>query len=149
MYKEIERLLKSFKSEISPEKAIEIAKTIYQIQSTTVDNQTIKHILLLTNEQKELASLFNFEFGWPSVEVRSETVHYNLDGFLFPNPAQNKISIRLNVAINKIEILDPKGQLILEQKVNLIDISNLQSGIYFVKVITENGKLFSSKFIKN
>jgi hypothetical protein len=31
----------------------------------------------------------------------------------------------------------------------LIDISNLQSGIYFVKVITENGKLFSSKFIKN
>jgi len=79
----------------------------------------------------------------------SETVHYNLDGFLFPNPAQNKISIRLNVAINKIEILDPKGQLILEQKVNLIDISNLQSGIYFVKVITENGKLFSSKFIKN
>jgi transposase len=63
MYKEIERLLKSFKSEISPEKAIEIAKTIYQIQSTTVDNQTIKHILLLTNEQKELASLFNFEFG--------------------------------------------------------------------------------------
>ena len=79
----------------------------------------------------------------------SETVHYNLDGFLFPNPAQNKISIRLNIAINKIEILDPKGQLILEQKVNLIDISNLQSGIYFVKVITENGKLFSSKFIKN
>lgn len=63
MYKEIERLLKSFKSEISPEKAIEIAKTIYQIQSTTADNQTIKHILLLTNEQKELASLFNFEFG--------------------------------------------------------------------------------------
>jgi hypothetical protein len=55
--------LKSFKSEISPEKAIEIAKTIYQIQSKTVDNQTVKHILLLTNEQKKLASLFNFEFG--------------------------------------------------------------------------------------
>jgi hypothetical protein len=79
----------------------------------------------------------------------SETVNYNLDGFIFPNPAQNKISITLNVAINKIEILDPKGHLILEQKDNLIDISNLQSGIYFVKVISENGELFSSKFIKN
>jgi hypothetical protein len=79
----------------------------------------------------------------------SETVNYNLDGFIFPNPAQNKISITLNVAINKIEILNPKGQLIIEQKDNLIDISNLQSGIYFVKVITENGELFSSKFIKN
>ncbi len=79
----------------------------------------------------------------------NENVSHKIDGVLFPNPAQNIISIRLNVAINKIEILDSKGQLILEQKDNLIDISNLPSGIYLAKAFTENGKLFSSKFVKN
>jgi hypothetical protein len=79
----------------------------------------------------------------------SETVNYNLDGFIFPNPAQNKISIKLNSAFSKFEIFDSKGELILLQKENMVDISNLPRGIYFVKVITENGELFSSKFIKN
>jgi hypothetical protein len=79
----------------------------------------------------------------------NEYVNNSLEGLLFPNPAENKISIKLNSAISKIEILDSKGQLILLQKDNLIDISNLPSGIYFVKVFTENGKLFSSKFVKN
>ena len=79
----------------------------------------------------------------------NEYVNNSLEGLLFPNPAENKISIKLNSAISKIEILDSKGQLILLQKDNSIDISNLPSGIYFVKVFTENGKLFSSKFVKN
>jgi hypothetical protein len=41
------------------EKAIEIAKTIYQIE-TNIDNQNIKHIILLTEKQKYLAELFDF-----------------------------------------------------------------------------------------
>lgn len=58
IYKELERRLKEMKSEISPEKAIEIAKTIYQID-INIDNQKISHILLLTQKQKYLAKLFN------------------------------------------------------------------------------------------
>jgi hypothetical protein len=79
----------------------------------------------------------------------NENVNNSLEGLIFPNPAQNKISIKLNSAISKIEILDAKGQLVLLQKENMVDISNLPSGIYFAKVLTENGKLFSSKFVKN
>jgi len=58
VYKELERKLKEKKSDISPEKAIEIAKTIYQIE-TNIDSQKISHILLLTEKQKYLAQLFN------------------------------------------------------------------------------------------
>jgi hypothetical protein len=59
MYKELERLLKEKKADISPEKAIDIAKTIYQITAT--DNGiTIKYNLILTDEQKHLAQLFQF-----------------------------------------------------------------------------------------
>ena len=59
IYKELERQLKQKKSKLSPEKAIDIAKTIYQIEAKS-NNQDIKHLLLLTKEQKKLAELFNF-----------------------------------------------------------------------------------------
>jgi transposase len=59
IYKELERKLKAMKSDLSPEKAIEIAKTIYQIEAKT-QGQEVKHILLLTDKQKYLAKLFGF-----------------------------------------------------------------------------------------
>lgn len=59
IYKELERKLKQMKADLSPEKAIEIAKTIYQIE-TNISNQNIKHILLLTEKLKYLATIFEF-----------------------------------------------------------------------------------------
>jgi len=59
VYKELERQLVEKKSSLSPEKAIEIAKTIYQIKAST-RNGEVKHMLLLSDEQKYLAQLFNF-----------------------------------------------------------------------------------------
>lgn len=60
VYKELERQLKIKKINLSPEKAIEIAKTIYEIEAKSNDNQIIKHCLLLTDEQKYLAVTFDF-----------------------------------------------------------------------------------------
>jgi len=71
-----------------------------------------------------------------------------LDGFIVPNPAQNKIELLLNTAFSKIEILDFKGCLVLQSKEKTIDISALHNGIYVAKVITENGGVFTSKFVK-
>lgn len=61
VYKELERQLKVKESHLSPEKAIEIAKTIYSVQITTPKKkQIVKKTILLTEEQKLLAKLFNF-----------------------------------------------------------------------------------------
>jgi len=59
VYKELERQLKEMKSTFSPEKAIQVAKTIYQVKANT-QNGEVTHILLITKEQKQLAQLFNF-----------------------------------------------------------------------------------------
>lgn len=59
IYKELERQLKSLNSKLSPEKAIEIAKTIYQIKAT-VKSKSVAQILLINEEQKNLARLFDF-----------------------------------------------------------------------------------------
>ena len=59
IYKELERQLKNIKSILSPEKAIEIAKTIYQVRARTQNNDVV-HTLLISKEQKYLAKLFGF-----------------------------------------------------------------------------------------
>lgn len=59
LYKELERQLKVKKSILSPEKAIEIAKTIYQIKMTTpLNNEKIEKIIITNNQQKYLIALF-------------------------------------------------------------------------------------------
>jgi transposase len=61
IYKELERQLKEKKSNLSPEKAIEIAKTIYSIKIvTSKTKETITKTLYLNEEQKNLAHLFKF-----------------------------------------------------------------------------------------
>lgn len=60
VYKELERQLREKKSALSPEQAIEIAKSIYAIQDRTpTTNQVVTKFLYLTEKQKELAKLFN------------------------------------------------------------------------------------------
>jgi transposase len=60
VYKELERQLKAKNATISPEKAIDIAKTIFQIQVEIENNKQITKTLLLTDNQKYLAELFGF-----------------------------------------------------------------------------------------
>lgn len=61
VYKELERQLKIKKAGISPERAIEIAESIFELQIKMPQNgQIMSKILLLTEEQKYLASIFHF-----------------------------------------------------------------------------------------
>lgn len=61
VYKELERQLKVKASSLSPEKAIEIAKTIYAVQTRTPKSkQLITKTIIVSKEQKRLAKLFNF-----------------------------------------------------------------------------------------
>lgn len=59
VYKELERKLKELKAGISPEKAIEIAKTIYSIKVVKPSSKEIfEKVLLLNDEQKNLFNWF-------------------------------------------------------------------------------------------
>lgn len=61
VYKELERQLKLKDAKISCEQAIEIAKSIYAVEFTDPTNgNTYKETLLLSEEQKQLAKLFEF-----------------------------------------------------------------------------------------
>lgn len=74
---------------------------------------------------------------------------------IYPNPANTTINIDVmsDVAINSINIYNTLGQLLrsstgtaADKNIN-IDISSLQSGQYFISIITDKGKA-TQKFIK-
>jgi len=61
VYKELERQLKEKKANMSVQKAIEIIQSIYEIEATTTKSkEKVRHLLLLTEEHKLLAALFQF-----------------------------------------------------------------------------------------
>jgi len=61
VYKELERQLKEKRAGLSPEKAIEIAKTIYRVSVQTPKHKhRVGKTILITDEQKNLANLFDF-----------------------------------------------------------------------------------------
>ena len=63
VYKELERQLYEKKAEISVNKAIEIAKTIYQVTAVAPDKTKIEHLLITNEKQKTLIELFPENFG--------------------------------------------------------------------------------------
>jgi len=72
-----------------------------------------------------------------------------LDFSVFPTPTENILNIKSKKEIVKIEIYSKLGQLILKNTTeNKIDISNLNQGLYFVKVEDVNGNFGVKKIVK-
>lgn len=79
----------------------------------------------------------------------NENDDLNPDVILFPNPAQNEIFIKADASLSNVLILDYIASFIFESNEKTIDISGLPGGIYFAKITTEKGDMFTRKFVKN
>jgi len=93
--------------------------------------------------------------------IRNENLEISEEDFkVFPNPASDFLNISLenmNAKIDKIEVINNLGQTILGDNLRntnvknyQIDISNLPKGLYILRIMQLDSKLFiSKKFIKN
>ncbi|MFC5045515.1 T9SS type A sorting domain-containing protein [Aquimarina hainanensis] len=65
-----------------------------------------------------------------------------------PNPSKNSIEIMVSdMTLEKIEIYNHNGLLLLTSSIKTIDISQLPEGNYIAKIYTETGS-YSKQFIK-
>ncbi|MEI6507900.1 MAG: choice-of-anchor D domain-containing protein [Bacteroidota bacterium] len=75
---------------------------------------------------------------------------------IFPNPASNSLNIvasKIFVGNTKIDVIDVTGKTLQSQVFNAneklsLNISSLESGIYFVRISTLNGEAMTYKFCK-
>ena len=67
---------------------------------------------------------------------------------MYPNPAADAVSVSLETELKQIEIYSLQGQKVLTSSQAEINISNLPSGLYLVKVEDVHGSVSTQKLIK-
>ncbi|MCX7728664.1 MAG: S8 family peptidase, partial [Bacteroidia bacterium] len=71
---------------------------------------------------------------------------------IFPNPTSNNIYLKTYQVMNKITMFDVLGHVLLIKNVKdvseMIDLSDIKNGIYFITIEFENGNIFNTKIIK-
>ena len=70
---------------------------------------------------------------------------------LFPNPINEILNLKSDKQISKVEVSNMQGQIVKslntqDQEVSVV-ISELQNGLYLVKAILANGKIWIEKLI--
>jgi hypothetical protein len=76
----------------------------------------------------------------------------NLTLELFPNPVQDLLSIRADIGMVQAVVADVTGSVVMntsDSRISTLNIAHLPSGIYFLKLIAEDGTCLSEPFIKN
>ncbi|WP_298507818.1 T9SS type A sorting domain-containing protein [uncultured Kordia sp.] len=89
--------------------------------------------------------------------ILSTTEFPDLNAFInmYPNPAQNEITIASNnrVVLERMSIVDINGKMIKTVKLknqvqNNVSIDDLASGVYFITIQSKDGKTATKKLIK-
>lgn len=71
-----------------------------------------------------------------------------INTIIFPNPAKHDVTIKNELNLVKAEVTDMNGRKVLEANSKTIDVSNLSTGQYFIKMTFENGTIDTQKLIK-
>lgn len=96
-----------------------------------------------------LESPFVLEYG----EVLGvDNIVYNTEMSIFPNPVKDILNIKGEYTLASVKITDMSGKEVMSvlemPVVEGIDVSSLNNGIYLITIISENGKVYKSKFVK-
>ena len=121
-------------------------------------------IQLPARNHASIPNFVNYRLGYEPVCDSTMTMTWNVDLpseeirlLIFPKIVHNTLTVETkyeNQLINLFQIISSNGQLIKNIQVDdqankhNLDLENLESGIYFVKVLWKNGMIKTSKFIK-
>ena len=71
---------------------------------------------------------------------------------VYPNPTNGEVFFEANSGIQTVEIYSFNGQLIqsisVQEKSGNVDLSELQTGVYFIVALLENGRMLNERIIK-
>ncbi len=87
---------------------------------------------------------------FPSATLSVNNVEFDNSISIIPNPVSDTFTIDLSgEVLENIIIYNELGQQIKEVTTKKVNISNLSTGTYFVKIISQSGKETTKKIIKN
>ncbi len=118
------------------------------------NQNTPKSYLKKIENKEEIFCNANYTSKSKAEPIVSESLNSNQSITVYPNPANDNISIQLpnGTEKGKIEVINLTGKIILQKDVNTsnfeLKIENLENGLYFIRFNTTNGEVHEGKFIK-
>ena len=126
-------------------------------KTETVTLPTYSEIDEFENEKEYTWTIVTVCEGNESEPVEVKGVYLGIHGTgisafsIFPNPAQNEITISARTDFHTVEVINFLGQIAISQSVSgnsvQLNIKDLTNGIYFVRTISQNG-IHVQKFVK-
>ena len=108
---------------------------------------TLEFYVIAFNDETESAPSAPYTITIVDDAVEEMTASFNI----YPNPVNDRLYIEAETEVKEVVVYDVYGRqqtTVNGQQTSSIDISNLNSGVYFVKVVTENGEAVK-RIIKN
>ncbi|WP_309642233.1 T9SS type A sorting domain-containing protein [Flavobacterium sp.] len=107
-----------------------------------------KPTVVLNDVLRNQASIY-FDYNFPIITNEEQTVvgnalssqQFDMTNLkVYPNPVKNILNIQNDEAIQKVEIFDLNGRLLQSTQLtgNQVNLSQLTSGVYFVKMYSSN-----------
>ena len=125
----------------------DVSRSVYHRDELMPFDPTAKAIQ--ANEQLASVPVVKFAFTDEDAIEEMTTSSFNV----YPNPVNDRLNIEAEAEIEEVVVYDVYGRVqnlsnsATQQLSNSIDVANLNSGVYFVKVVTANGEMVK-RFIK-
>lgn len=99
------------------------------------------------NDVGTLVYVCDYIYKYDIIDYTDVPTHgFNADNMrIYPNPASDFINITSDKSIiNNIEVVDNAGKVVLNESINnkketKLDVSNLKSGVYYIRALTSKG----------
>lgn len=117
--------------------------------SDLVDIKTLKYFKNKIIAIGTTSDIFIVEFPYQSLGTNeSKKTNDDLNIQIYPNPTTSSVFFKTPVTLDKVQVYDVQGKIMtFTKEQNGINISNLESGTYFIK-FESSGKWFTQKIIK-
>ena len=107
---------------------------------TVVDDERYRVIITFANKTGNSTNTYYYK-------VINNLQEINEDAVLFPNPGREIVTI--NNTVKNVKLFNAIGKLVLETTKNKLNITALEAGVYFARVVTASDEERVIKLIKN
>ena len=66
---------------------------------------------------------------------------------IYPNPAQNVVNIPLSIDVKQVVLFDMTGKQLIQSNQQIIDVSNVPNGAYFMQILDNNETVSTQKIM--
>ncbi len=138
--------------------AISVGTPLFLLQLQPTENAILSEEIALESDHENLLrspsdeSTYEFSFNWNNVII-SSALNLQNGGTLefYPNPVVDEIHFKGQAAMENgiVSIVDPLGRLAFKSSFKeSIDLSGLETGLYYLYLSTDGGQTFASPLYK-